>query len=293
MSRIYVELMGGLGNQLFQFSKAVSLVGLEAACKGYFFTRRFRSDNKKFTPRKLSISRLIETWGLNSGNLFLELIRQYVRFRKMTLGLFRKPYPSDIVVCSNFRHIFHRKLSTQSHNQDCAHIYIDGYFQDSSTLMPIRNTICAVVNSSASLPIDALSSKIIDSSAMIHVRRTDFVHQKLALDSEYYFEALENLQKRYEISRIDVYSDDEAWCQSAFGSISGIRIVGTDHVDPLDLLTQMSRYKYKILSLSTFSWWSYFLGSNNQVIFVPSQWNSKYPNLSFNDCEVHLLNGKT
>jgi len=113
-------------------------------------------------------------------------------------------------------------------------------------------------------------------AAFIHVRRGDYldeINAAYVLQNNYYLAALKHL-KDPSIKALCVFSDDMAWCKQQ-GWITPQRIVYVDEPDEMKALYMMSQCKKgAIISNSTFSTWGALLGASEaggQVIY-PSKW---------------------
>lgn len=110
----------------------------------------------------------------------------------------------------------------------------------------------------------------------VHVRRGDYLEQKNwgVQSFEYYYKAIHQLlsDMNGEI-KIFVFSDDIEWCKQRiteqYFKIPIIFVQLEPHLD-FELLKQC---KNIVMSSSTFSWWASFLNENkNKKIVAPSRW---------------------
>ncbi len=111
-------------------------------------------------------------------------------------------------------------------------------------------------------------------SCAIHVRRTDTLkpdeiayHGRQGMD--YYEKAIAYIRDRVEGVRFFVFSDDPAWCRTAF---PGSTIVSGNaaHED----MWLMSIAEHAIIPNSTFGWWGAWLGDQqkNRIVIAPEKW---------------------
>jgi hypothetical protein len=113
-------------------------------------------------------------------------------------------------------------------------------------------------------------------TAFMHVRRGDYTEQgntPYLLDNDYYLKALKHLNTRENIKKINVFSDDIAWCKQQ-GWDSPKQIMFIDEPDEMKTLYMMSQCREgAIISNSTFSTWGALLGaSESGVVVYPSKW---------------------
>lgn len=106
----------------------------------------------------------------------------------------------------------------------------------------------------------------------IHVRRGDYVklqnvHPVQGLN--YFMKAVRNVPKDCFFM---IFSDDPQWCKENFdGLLSNYQIIeGQSDIE--DLYT-MSMCDHNIICNSTFSWWSAFLNENkDKIVVAPKRW---------------------
>ena len=116
----------------------------------------------------------------------------------------------------------------------------------------------------------------------LHVRRGDYLHHPdhLVLTLRYYQKALAYMQAIKTDPEIFVFSDDIEWCKEQFEDVHFVEL-------PEDFLQfeLIRACKHFIIANSTFSWWAAFLAYGATVI-APNQWNKT----RLNGSEVHERN---
>ena len=163
---IIVKILGGLGNQIFQYSYAKSLqqkgykVKIDiSAFKNYklsdYFLDRYLIDIERATEEDLSL--------YNSSNIITKLKRK--------IGLASQ----NLIKEPNFS--FSNKLLSPKDNS-----YIQGYFQSEKYFFKIRDTISSQISLKNSLSAYGVNiQKKISAcniSCSIHIRRGDYVTSK-------------------------------------------------------------------------------------------------------------------
>lgn len=102
----------------------------------------------------------------------------------------------------------------------------------------------------------------------VHVRRGDYLklsQHHPTLDPEYYKKAFEHIKS----DKYLVFSDDIEWCKSVFTEGNFTFIKDEDYRE----LYLMSLCKNNIIANSTFSWWGAWLNSNeNKQVIAPIKW---------------------
>ncbi len=111
-------------------------------------------------------------------------------------------------------------------------------------------------------------------SVFMHVRRQDYVglqdyHGLLPID--YYLKALDFIRsQRGNDLKVFVFSDDIQWCQQHLSRYFRF-VTGTNMYEDIRL---MACCKHAILANSSFSWWGCWLGDNQfgRTVIAPKQW---------------------
>ena len=261
---IIVKLIGGLGNQLFQYSAARAL-SLHKKTKLKFDISDYK--NHPYRNYSLGYFNIIENIASDKEiNKFLKpnesLVNRY---------LFKRNYSSDPLteVKKNF---FNTSKNT----------YLNGYwgfFEYFENIKDILKTELTIKNNyfNEIKEIKELISST--NSVSIHVRRGDYVNtnpdnifflQKI----EYYKNAICEIKKYIEKPTFFVFSDDYYWVKDNFNDIENMFFV-SDFISNKDFLEfeLMKRCKHNIISNSTFSLWASWLNYNNEKkIIAPKIW---------------------
>ena len=114
-------------------------------------------------------------------------------------------------------------------------------------------------------------------SVSMHIRRGDYKNHKhlQVCTPEYYKSAISHLNKALGKYQLFVFSDDIAYCREMLQGNSNITFVedaGTD----IEEFQLMIYCKHHVISNSTFSWWSAWLGENknldDRMVLTPNRW---------------------
>ena len=232
-------LMGGLGNQMFQISKAVT-EGLKNNIPVFFRTNAF-----------------IPMEG-NQPTNYTENIFKKLSFDNSKIPTFRLNEKTWEYYENNF-------LYTQP-----TEFY--GYFQSSKNFLQYKDEIRDLF-----LPTEKFKNKIKllypkifnKNSVSIHVRRGDYlsISEVLpVLDKSYFDFCIENFKG----CDIFIFSNDKEWVKGNLNYDNSIVIEGLEDYEEL---WAMSLCNHNIMSNSSFSWWGSYLNINyNKKVFVPSVW---------------------
>lgn len=259
---IVVQLIGGLGNQLFQYAFAKNL----AARSGV----PFKLDITPFEAYKLhaySLDAFNITEGLAST---AEIARakgnRLTRLFKQTQWVHEKVFGFDA-----------RQLLPKQH------AYVVGYWQSEKYFKDIAADLRAVLTLKKPLSQEdrIVLEKMHNSVAVaVHVRRADYVSNAVtnqvhgACSVEYYQQAMAKLSENFNNLHLFVFSDDPVWAEANLKLDFPMTIVKHNKADRnfADLFL-MSQCQHFVIANSTFSWWGAWLASYKQkTIIAPKQW---------------------
>ena len=270
---IKVKIIGGLGNQMFQYAVAKAL-----AVKNNTEVSVNISAFGSYTVHPLSLDKLSCNCKFDSRGNFLSKI--------MNLPYFRNTF-------SKFGHILNVYIEKGlSYNAELFNsnkdVSLFGYFQSEKYFLNIRDILLNEFSLSAPLGKHeaTVENRITKSeSVAIHIRRGDYISDKSAnsvhgtCESAYFINALSHLEKSHLLSSASVlfvFSDDIEWCQDnlSFG-YQTVFVKGNSARPEVDIHL-MSKCKHQIISNSTFSWWGAWLNTNpNKCVVAPLQWFKK------------------
>ena len=259
---IIVRLIGGLGNQLFQYAMA----------------RHLAEINK--VNLKLDLSKF-ETYELHQYSLSHFNINESIALE------------SDLHAVKEFkeRH-FHFDANFKSLGDS---LLLQGYWQSEKyfiDILPIiKNELR--VKTSISDKGNELSMLIrASNSVSLHIRRCDYKvgsysDQILdAMSMDYYFRAIKKLCEKEENLKIFVFSDDPQWVKDNLKLEYSVVYVGHNTAETnYEDLYLMSLCRHNIIANSSFSWWGAWLNDNpDKKVYVPKRWfNSNVRNIDEKD----------
>tara|TARA_R100000426_G_scaffold86420_1_gene67856 strand:- start:663 stop:1472 length:810 start_codon:yes stop_codon:yes gene_type:complete len=249
---IIVKLMGGLGNQMFQYAMGRSLA------------------------ERNNTELIVDTSFLEDKNSGVTVFRDY------ELDLFpnikEKKLQSSVEAVPFYESHFHcdERLLNVKTSQN---IYMTGYWQTYKYFNDINDTIIEEFK----FPIiqdertRLLQEEIVSrNSVMINVRRSDYLTDSLFenLDMDYYNQSVEKITDMVDDPMFYVFSDDIEWCRENFTE-DKFFIVDKSYAGPkyIDYLHLMSSCKHHIIPNSTFAWWAAWLHQGeDQIVTYPSKW---------------------
>jgi len=238
---LYVKLMGGLGNQMFQYAKGLSALeqapqytNLVLDCSFYegqerkiikhgLTGRGFDLDIFNLKYKRCDVApiggHILEGWfqSLEDFDNVIEQVREQFTFASA--------FPDNIEEMRSF----------------------------------IKNTT---------------------NSVSIHVRRGDFITNPTAfahnehMGSEYYRKAMDVMEDKYDNLTYFVFSEDMEWCRKNINNDKhSVIFIGDEFAGDRDTghFSLMQQCENHIIANSTYSWWAAFLGQS-KVTVGPKKW---------------------
>ncbi len=273
-----VKLVGGLGNQMFQYAMGRALA-VKYDVPLLLDDSAFASDTlRKFELTQMAIS-------ANLANIYdlkqLGISRR--NFSKLScmanrLGLYRNKY---IIKEKGFE--YDKNILNVA-----PPVYLDGYWQSERYFSDIAELIRAeflyisALNSQNTLKLQDIKLAG-DQSVSLHVRRGDYitnptssiVHGVCSL--EYYSLAVRYIRKRVPAPHFFIFSDDHEWVRKNLKIDDAVTYVDINSADYglLDL-NLMKQCRHHVIANSSFSWWGAWLNnSNDKVVVAPYRWFAK------------------
>lgn len=250
---IITKLVGGLGNQLFQWACARNIQ------KVYGHDLKY-DDHIAISNRNPDLYRF--------PNLLLTK-DEYIK--KPEQGFYK-----SVVINDNFNYEDFKKINF---NHTCDHFYLNGYWQGSAYFKDCADEIRQELSPSKEF---CDNNKISKNSVSLHVRRTDYLNLQNfhpVQTISYYERALEKLNHSGDIY---VFSDDIEWCEQnlKFSNMHFVKVK-----DTITELWLMSMCSNNIIANSTFSWWGAWLNNNQyKKVICPKQWFG--PSAPYSDKDI-------
>lgn len=268
---VVVRLMGGLGNQMFQYAFGCAL--------GEMLGRRVRFDLSCFDEEKKTIAD-----ARTKENKDGVVIRDYA------LDVFGKPVPTaaplTFWLCKCFGGRVNepsdsfRKMDETLIRRKRTGVW-KGYFQNEGYFKSVRSCLESfftfpsfdwddTFNQTALMDI-----RLCDESVFVHVRRGDFVNLGWQLPASYYERAAAYMVSRLSRPYFFVFGDFVPEIMDAIRRHSShVAWVGDDnarkHEDWKDMALMME-CRHAIVANSSFSWWAAWLGrARTGVVTAPS-----------------------
>ncbi len=271
-----VNVIGGLGNQMFQFAFYLAL------------KRKFpEEDIKLYTKVYQGYGRhnayeLDRIFGLEAEMATVaettKLAYPYLNYRLWQIGNHLLPERSTMMKEHIFGHYYGEALTRQG---DC---YYDGYWQNEKYFADIQMDLLMAYS-----PIDiderniTLGRQLASSNSVsIHVRHGDFLKKSIyrgICGLDYYQRAINEIQTKVKVDRFCIFSNDIPWCKEHIIPL----LKGKDYLivdwntgmrSYLDMYL-MSQCRHQIIAHSSFSWWGAWLNQYpSKTVIGPERWNN-------------------
>ena len=270
-----VKIIGGLGNQMFQFA-------LYEALRKQFPEERVLVDlhcfNGYHKHRGFEIPRIFDvTYEEANWKEVAKMAYPYPNFQSCRIG-------SRILPCREtmFMEDTHYTFEPTALTRE-GDTYYDGYWQHEEYFIAIREDILKTFTfptfedqrnqETASL----ITEK---NSCAIHIRRGDYVKDKLFRNIcgiEYYKDAIQLMTEKTHPEIFCIFSDDIHWCHEHLSSLLGkTETVFADWNTGRNSFYDMhlmSLCRHQIIANSSFSWWGAWLNRNDaKVVIGPRKW---------------------
>lgn len=285
LTKKIVKLVGGLGNQMFQYAFAYALsqkLNIETNLDLSWFEEVKTHQNVTARPFDLEVFNI--DYKAASSEDLSKVVRpvKLTSFQRFLWDVFKikkyQPVGNCFVETVSYR--FNKKMFS---SQD--YFYYDGYFQNEKYFKNVRKEL---LNSfKLNVELDDKNQAILDkikntNSVSIHVRRGDYVTLECAKDYhgtcslEYYKNAIEYIAKRVKNPQFFLFSDDIDWVGENLIIDYPFTIVDFNQEKSWFDLELMKNCKHNIIANSSFSWWGAWLNQNpKKIVVAPQQWVAK------------------
>lgn len=272
---IAIQLMGGLGNQMFEYAAGLSLA------------------KRNHTTLKIDLS-WFDTLGEDDVKREYELDcfnldQDFVDVKKLFI-VSKEPRPTQIVKVALAKASGKAALElyeegglnyNKSFEKLSDNTYLSGYFQSEKYFYDIRQEIIKAFSfrsspGKKSAGIIKLAKN--SNSVSLHVRRGDYVTNKDANSFhglkgiEYYKKAMKVITSKVNTPRYIIFSDEISWCRENLPVPKNSIFVEHNSKGAEDLRI-MTYCKHNIVANSSFSWWGAWLNENpDKVVIAPRKW---------------------
>lgn len=275
MMTVTVRLIGGLGNQLFQYAAARALalrrgaqVKLDLTAFESYGLRRYELASY---PIAAGIATAEELQAIGKEQPASGLLARLVgQLKASRLHHYREP-----------SYNFDPRLAEQP-----LPLLMDGYWQSERYFLDFAGVLRAELTPQE--PLEAVNAELAEriratTAVSLHVRRGDYVsdahtnayHGVCSLD--YYRAAVAHIRERVPEAQLFVFSDDHDWTRDNLKLDLPTSYVTANSADKgFRDLQLMSMCKHHIIANSSFSWWGAWLNpSPDKIVAAPKRWFAK------------------
>lgn len=258
---ITIRLMGGLGNQMFQYAAARSLAERQHSKLALDLSWFDQDFDVESTARKYELD-------------CFRLDQSTQKFAKGLIGRLTNKFSQSY----NEPH-FHYDENFFSLASNAT---LSGYFQSEKYFSEIRPRLLADfhwVRQAEGINKDLVKNLEEDTkSVSVHVRRGDYVTNAAAAKTHglagvaYYRKAVELISKDIPQPNLYVFSDDPDWCKKHL-TFKQPTIYIAHNTDGAEDLRLMRLCRHNVIANSSFSWWGAWLNENpDKQVIAPQAW---------------------
>lgn len=272
---IISNIIGGIGNQMFQYASGLALAHLHqtefeidvSGFKGYELHNGFEL-NRVFniSADTCSISNIYKMLGISSSKFVRRVLRRpafiKIRHKKHIVEPNHAYWPPFLSLPSD--------------------VYLDGYWQSEEYFKPIESVIRHEFTFKPTMNTlnNDIANQIKSTNAVgLHIRRGDYVSNLKnayigTCSLDYYASAIKHINTYVNQPHFFIFSDDVSWVKANLSLDSKHTYVdfnkGADSYNDMRL---MSLCKHNIIANSTFSWWGAWLNNHqDKIVIAPKKW---------------------
>jgi len=260
-SYVSAEIMGGLGNQLFQIANVIAYKERVDNDKMIVFKYEENLYNHFNLPRKTYWHSLFK----NQFNVLNENEYNQIEFMPLNERVWHKSLLNSYI-CIPYNILFRGYYQSFRDFNDNVRNTMINYIYSNDEIVTKAKDIYEEIKKSLNANDDDLIT--------VHIRRTDYIlssDQHYNLQFDYYKKALEIANSK----KLVIFSDDIQWCKDNITKelYNYDDIYFVDNNDVAIEFILMSLFKNNIIANSTFSLWaSYISNHKNKIVIAPKQW---------------------
>lgn len=277
---IIVKLIGGLGNQMFQYSLGRYLAFKYNTCLKLDILDLVETPLlENFTAREFELDVLNIQAQIATKKEIAAYIPNKTLFGRILKKIMKVVDYNKIIFETN-------KTFQQSVLNTNGHAYLSGYWQSEKYFSPISDLIRGdfTLKTNVLNEIDQDSSlreyreSILNSNSIsIHFRREDYIKNPATnlnhgvCPEDYYYKAINRLNLEIPNPKYFLFSDEPGWLENNL-KIDQEYIIVKDNKGYIDMHL-MSLCKHNIIANSSFSWWGAWLNNNpDKIVIAPAKW---------------------
>ncbi|MBE5894455.1 MAG: alpha-1,2-fucosyltransferase [Lachnospiraceae bacterium] len=274
-----VHLSGGFGNQLFSYAFGYTVAKargdklyIDTAIQdtAWFFRNPDIMNMNIAFDRRLSYP--------IKKNIFYRALFNKIAFRS-SIGMFTKVITEEELKKEKDPIEYCKKVK--------GNIYLRGNWGDESWFYPCRKEITRLFT--FKIPLSEGAKKVAEeirrekNSVTIHIRRGDYVKIGIALEKDYFKNAMEWIAEKVDNPVFYCFSEDLDWAKEEFKDFPfNIEYVDYDSDNrAIEDFRLLMEGHHQIISNSSFSWWAAYLNKNEgKQVVIPcmknTMWDEKF-----------------
>jgi len=246
---IICKIIGGLGNQMFQwaYGRSISL--------------RYNR------PLFVDITGYKNQQGLTKREFQLNSFKNLKNINYLQYEMLKNQF---FIIHDYFNY---EKADAETNLLTISNTYLDGYWQSEKYFIDYANKI----RNDFAYYDNSLQSLIEPNSISVHIRRTDYVTSNgyHPIQPISYFQL--GIDAIGEYNKIYIFSDDINWCKI---HLKFKNIIFMENRTGIEDMYLMSCCENNIISNSSFSWWGAWLNKNpKKKVIAPKKWFGPTANL--------------
>lgn len=275
---VIVRLIGGLGNQMFQYAAGRRAAYVNNSClkldiTGYdnqegMTKREYLLHSFNIKEDFATLDEIQKLKGLN-GNIFF---RYLLKLNKRIIPYYKQSY-----VKQKYFYFDPNILKVGKNTYLEGYWPSEKYFKDIKDIIKKEFTFKDKPNSENKKIIKEIQNSL---SVSIHIRRGDYVNDQKTKQYHgicglnYYHKAISIITKKIASPHFFVFSDDPQWTKENIKSKQPMTFI-THNFPKKDYedLRLMSSCQHNITANSSFSWWGAWLNQNpDKIVIAPKRW---------------------
>ena len=271
-----VKIIGGLGNQMFQYALLVALRET--------FREEILMDVSTFASYKLhngfELERVFTITAQKATASEIQSLTHYTHNYRLS-RIYRRLFPvKSTEKIENGRCRFDETVLIDDRS-----LYYDGIWQNYLYFDRFKDKIKQEFT--YSIPLDDRNMKVEKDfrenlTVSLHIRRGDYLRHKNYIGLcglDYYTAAVEYVKGKYGPDiNFAVFSNDMPWCEEHILPMLGGRYLSVDWnigMDSYKDMRLMSACRVNIIANSSFSWWAAYLNEHlDREIVAPKKWTN-------------------
>jgi hypothetical protein len=283
---IIIKILGGLGNQMFQFAffKCLKAKGKDVKLdisgfnnytlhNGLELFKIFNIKEDDILASDIDISPLKDS-------------KKYFKIRKLR-GKFLFKNNNQFISKTHFIENNYSEYNVNVFNFN--NIYLEGYWQNNKYFRGIESEIRKTfswwdVSSDNTFCAAKMET---ENSVALHIRKLDQPKNAKELlyrlwlqivwrtcSKKYYLDAIKLIENKVDSPVFYVFTDNIPWVKKNIDLKPNYQIIDWNRGDKSNQdMYLMSKCKHNIISMSSFSWWSAWLNTNNEkIVIAPKKW---------------------